>query len=58
MVFAGEPEFIKAVTPQTPRDYALLAQRAYSVPQQIGVESGAARAIVEDHFIERVIEAL
>ena len=31
----------------TPRDYALLAQRAYSAPPQIGQESGAARAIVE-----------
>ncbi|CAG9263948.1 conserved hypothetical protein [Burkholderia diffusa] len=31
----------------TPRDYALLAQRAYTTPPQIGVEAGAARAIVE-----------
>ncbi|KIP14694.1 lipase family protein [Burkholderia sp. MSHR3999] len=31
----------------TPRDYALLAQRAYTTPPQIGVEAGSARAIVE-----------
>jgi triacylglycerol lipase len=35
----------------TPRDYALLAQRAYSSPPQIGEESGAARAIVEGEAI-------
>jgi len=31
----------------TPRDYALLAQRAYSTPPAIGQEDGAARAIIE-----------
>lgn len=35
----------------TPLDYALLAQRAYTMPPQIGVESGAARAIVEGNAV-------
>ncbi|QCP50138.1 lipase [Trinickia violacea] len=35
----------------TPRDYALLAQRAYTSPPQIGAEASAARAIVEGSAI-------
>lgn len=35
----------------TPRDYALMAQRAYDTPPQIGVESSAARAIVEGNAV-------
>jgi predicted lipase len=31
----------------TPKDYAMLAQRAYTNPPQIGVESSSARAIIE-----------
>jgi len=35
----------------TPRDYALLAQRAYSTPPLIGEESSAARAIVDGDVV-------
>ncbi|KVH51159.1 lipase [Burkholderia diffusa] len=35
----------------TPLDFAKLAQRAYTSPPQIGIESGAARAIVEGDVV-------
>lgn len=35
----------------TPRDYALLAQRAYTTPPLIGLEASAARAIVQGSAI-------